>query len=189
MFEELTDEAREETISTLNDDLAEGSGLAVAAVEGFLADVAGGGDYREAYRRLKESLGITWRGNRSSSDERLGAVAVGYVLERAHSTAEARRRPDGLRNPYEPDASGWPQAEYLLDRLDQPVPLADLSRIAKISGSSAADLVCAVANCNLGRVAPAKSKVSGKVAYMLRASDEEPSGHGGRWSSYRLAVV
>lgn len=192
MLDRFTQLVREESLSSLTDHLAEGSGLIVSAVEGFYDRISAGVSLQEAYALLRDELGTSgWGGADSSDDERLRGLSPSWAVRRALACVEARRREDELRNPYTPTAEEWPLAEFLLDNVGQPTPLAVLQTKAaaryggKLSPQAIAESVVKIANENPGRIAPAKTKVEGKVAYGLLDSDERPRSESGserdRW--------
>jgi hypothetical protein len=188
-------------------DLVHGAAtLVTAAVESFaLAIEAHPRDretYAAAYAALRDALDNVRHGDLDEAEiERqrlLAALDPSYIVRWTWRRVEAARRTDGLRNPYPPTvADSWLVAERLLDLANQPVSFAEMKKIAhdarpfgSLSGTAAATLVVEIANANLGRLAPARTKIDGKAAYLVRESDDEPDGHlSGKWSAYSLPEI
>lgn len=193
MFERMTPELMAEIAQALDQDLSAAVRAAQQATDDFLGSVAKAStweEYRDAYDALESALGT---GYGQPEEPAVGLLDAGRVVSRAWRRAEETRRPDGYLNPVRPSVTErgeWAVAELLLDRAGDAVLFSEMQdatenqRWSRLSGSSAADLVVDVANINVGRLAPARTKVGGKSAYLVRRSDERPEGN--RWSSYEI---
>lgn len=97
----------------------------------------------------------------------------------------------GQRNPVSPLGNGtaYKIADALLGRLGEPVTFAELAAVSgtRASATVVAKSVLALANAAKGELVPRKTKVEGKVAYLVRerrpddADLWDPEYNGGSW--------
>lgn len=170
------DAAVQRRLDEIEEQIAQEAREARDAGRKYAEHLAAGGDPS----RPPDSAGV-YRGRSALVTDVLALLAVYRVWN------EAR----GSRNPIAPirTEKSWRIAEALFERFGEPIPFAELGGIGttgsfKASSSEVNDVLRTIADDTKAEIIPRKTKVDGKVAYLIRdRRDDDPDywDDNGRW--------
>lgn len=166
----------EERIREITDRAKEEAGDAMNAARLYATHLEAGGDPTELPRRPDGDAAVRW-----SRDSEL--VSFSYGMQVVYKAWNQAR---GTRNPYSAvtEPKSWRIAEYAEARIGQPILYSDIS--AAVVRMTSDDIAKVLAPLQGDDLVLRRTKVGGKVAYLLRAraEGEEPAGResGGRIS-------
>lgn len=153
------DLAADLALDRMQDELAEEHAEAVALAREYADHLSAGGDptwYPKPTQRDRHQHGLA----------RVARVAVFDAWNQSRERRSVSY-PWGQHQPYQ-----WLVQEYLLDRLGQPVPVADLRKIGQTArGGSPAEVAAAAWSIQVdtrGELRVRKTKLDGKVAWLVR---------------------